>query len=326
MPDTLTRYSAEDVRRYAFGRWKDIMTALAGFHPEHMNGRGFPCPSCGGDDRFNTAADFSQTGSAFCRGCQLGGDGFSVLMKLRRWTFPQALYAVGEFLNAPAEQVERAPCHDEMAARLHERATSEGRLQPLSEELGVSVESLIRLRCGWNGEAWAFQETNAVSGVIGINRRFPDGQKKQYPGHKRGLMICTVAPSQHIYCVEGASDTAALIDERLKVIGRPSANGGAGHLVEFFRDRHVPDEELFIIGENDYRPGHWPGLQGAVSIGRKIIAAIPRLTVWVALPGDGAKDVRDWQARFPTGDFVQSLETFTVPLAAQMVQMAGGLK
>lgn len=328
---TRVRYDRDKVAAAAEGKWPEILPALVpSFNPEHANGNGQPCPNCkDGDDRFNVGSDFSKTGSCFCRVCGLGGDGFSALMKMNRWTFTQALRAVAEFLNVDPEPSASKPADKQsnrskapsaetlqkMPTAFEERAIREGKLEGLAAELGVSARSLRETRTGWNGEAWTNPETDASGQVVGINQRFPDGVKRAYRGHKRGLMIADRGGSI-LYCVEGASDTAAVIDLGLSVIGRPSANGGADYLVELLRD---DPRTLFILGENDAKPdGSWPGLAGAVSIARKLGEA--GVDVQVALPADGAKDVRDWKAKFPDGDFVESLDTYSLDEAETLLK------
>jgi len=62
----------------------------------------------------------------------------------------------------------------------------------LAEQLGVSSDSLTRLGIGWKitDSCWTFPERDADGQIIGIIRRFQDGQKsKKYceKGSKRGL-------------------------------------------------------------------------------------------------------------------------------------------
>ena len=308
MSVSIAKYQKQDVAIAAAGRWRDIHTANIDVADDCLTRNGSACPICGGTDRFNVDVNYDQTGTVHCRGCTIGGDGFTFLMKANNWRFPKALQTAGEFLNVKpvihgVETTQRDIASD--AERFHQMAIAQNKLEALSESIGVSVRALQVLKAGWNGEAWTFPETDAHGNVIGINRRFPDGSKKQYKGHKRGLMLAD-AGHDMLYCVEGASDTAAMIDCGLSVIARPSNNGGSAHLSELLRDE---TRTVFIVGENDQKEvGTWPGLEGALSIASKLKLADVR----IALPADGAKDIRDWCSRFPDGDILESLETLTI--------------
>lgn len=177
--------------------------------------------------------------------------------------------------------------------------------------------------------------TDTDGRVFGISRRFRDGSKamlKRSRPTRRGLMIAVDAPSQHVYCVEGASDTAVLVDERLKVIGRPSNAGGAGLLVDWLRQNpQRPGQTFYIVGEDDRNPTGWPGMKGSLSIAEKLTAALPELSVRIAFAGDGAvndriKDVRHWKLRYPDGDLLESLLTYTVDEAEDLSRVVGGAK
>ena len=308
MSVSIVKYQKQDVAIAAAGRWRDIHTANINVADDCLTRNGSACPICGGTDRFNVDVNYDQTGTVHCRGCTIGGDGFTFLMKANNWRFPKALQAAGEFLNVKpvihgVETTQRDIASD--AETFHQMAIAQNKLEELSQSIGVSVRALQELNTGWNGEAWTFPETDAHGNVIGINRRFPDGSKKQYKGHKRGLMLAD-AGHDMLYCVEGASDTAAMIDCGLSVIARPSNNGGSAHLSELLRDE---TRTVFIVGENDQKEiGTWPGLEGALSIASKLKLADVR----IALPADGVKDIRDWCSRFPDGDILESLETLTI--------------
>lgn len=71
---------AAEIKRQATGRWPDILQAVIGIDTELLDGRGHPCPACGGTDRFSAFKDFGKTGVVICRGCHANdnGDGLSV--------------------------------------------------------------------------------------------------------------------------------------------------------------------------------------------------------------------------------------------------------
>ena len=60
----------------------------------------------------------------------------------------------------------------------------------LSEELGVTVESINRLGVGYDyiEECWIFAERDERGLIVGLSRRYRDGSKFMVPGSKRGLI------------------------------------------------------------------------------------------------------------------------------------------
>lgn len=96
-------YKAEDVRSLAFGNWLSIIDALAPqmSHSVDKVGRHTSCPSHGGKDGFRLFKDAHESGGAVCNTCGVFPDGFELLMWANKWDFPDVLFEVGEFLNAP---------------------------------------------------------------------------------------------------------------------------------------------------------------------------------------------------------------------------------
>jgi len=92
--------SADEVKRQAEGRWLQILRA-AGLPYELLDGRGHPCPKCGGTDRFSVFGDVDLTGGVMCRQCfaEKNGDGFAAVMWLRDCSFPEAVAFVASHLR-----------------------------------------------------------------------------------------------------------------------------------------------------------------------------------------------------------------------------------
>jgi hypothetical protein len=71
----------------------------------------------------------------------------------------------------------------------------------------------------------------------------------------------------------------------LAVVGRPSNTGGVELLAELFRALPA-SRDLLIVGENDAKTdGSWPGRDGAVSVARRLSAALGRTVHWTLPPG-----------------------------------------
>jgi putative DNA primase/helicase len=79
----------------------------------------------------------------------------------------------------------------------------------------------------------------------------------------------------------------------LAAVGRPSNRAGVKDLAALLTD--VPQDRLIIVvGDRDAKDnGDWPGLDGAKAVAGELTAALGR-PVLLALPPDGAKDVRQW--------------------------------
>lgn len=174
-----------------------------------------------------------------------------------------------------------------------QRAITDGQIQNLAEQLGVTVDSLRRLRVGWSecDGCYTFPEHDADGSMIGLNRRFRDGSKRYISGGKRGLSlpINTAGMADPILAGEGASDVAACLTLGLCAVGRPNNRGGVPLLAALLEGR-----DILVIGENDQKPdGSWPGREGAEYVAAQLAKTWKRMVRW-SLPPDGAKDIRSW--------------------------------
>jgi hypothetical protein len=149
------------------------------------------------------------------------------------------------------------------------------------------------------GECWTFPEVDSAGNVVGLTCRYGNGQKKAWPGGKRGLTVPTHWHERGgpILLPEGPSDVLASTGLGLSAVGRPSNSGGVRHLVELLSG--VPaDRPIIVLGELDANDkGQWPGRDSAVKTAGELAAKLSRPVQW-ALPPGGAKDARAWvQAR-----------------------------
>lgn len=71
--------SIMEVKQAATGRWPEILERVGGIDRELLDGKGHPCPKCGGDDRFSLVDE--QDGALLCRKCftNKNGDGVAAL-------------------------------------------------------------------------------------------------------------------------------------------------------------------------------------------------------------------------------------------------------
>jgi hypothetical protein len=185
--------------------------------------------------------------------------------------------------------------------------------QELADRLGVSVQSLIALGCGWDpakpfgmkGNCWTFPSRDGEGNVIGIALRFPEprrnragkeSNKGMMTGGRQGLFYDPASWSRGsgpILLVEGASDTAAAMTMGLAVVGRPSNRGGVMHLANLLEG--VPaDRPILVVGERDEKgDGNWPGRDGAIATATQLAKELHRTILWSIVP-DGAKDTREF--------------------------------
>lgn len=189
------------------------------------------------------------------------------------------------------QRQQESPVRDWTAlARQYEQSVGSGRLYELAARLGVSSKSLRRLRIGWDGEAWTFPMSDAYPKVVGIRRRFESGKKLSVKGGHEGLFLAVecMAAAGPVFLCEGPTDTAALLDAEVSVIGRPSCTGGVKYVVEILRDRR---RNAVIVADWD-----GPGQAGAERLAASLSESGTRTKIIVPLRG---KDARAWK---PTRD------------------------
>lgn len=93
------------VLELARGRWVEILSTVGGVPVSYLDNNHKPCPSCrDGDDRFRFD-DLDGNGTWFCSHCGGrdgsggGGNGMSLLMRVKGWEFKQAACAVEDYLG-----------------------------------------------------------------------------------------------------------------------------------------------------------------------------------------------------------------------------------
>ena len=81
--------------------WPQILLAL-GVGKCFLQNKHGPCPICGGKDRYRFD-DKNGRGTFYCR-CG-PGDGFDLLMRLNKWTFPETASRVEDFLKGAEQNI-----------------------------------------------------------------------------------------------------------------------------------------------------------------------------------------------------------------------------
>ena len=166
----------------------------------------------------------------------------------------------------------------------YSRQITNQQLNDLSQQLGVSTQSLKRLHIGWDGQAYAFPMSNAQDRTIGIRRRFPDGRKISLTGSKMGLFVPKGLPESGLLLIcEGPTDTAAALDLGFASIGRPNCNSRIEMTAGFARGH----SEIVIVSDNDI-----VGRTGSKMLARVLSLFCP--SVKIVYPPGGTKDLRQW--------------------------------
>jgi hypothetical protein len=113
---------AAEVKQAASSRWREILGAVCGIDSDLLDGKGHPCPACGGTDRFSAFSDFDTTGGIICRGCHAtnNGDGLAAVAHFRGVEFAEALDLVAEHLG-----LKQGAKRDPRAAEARRPAASE---------------------------------------------------------------------------------------------------------------------------------------------------------------------------------------------------------
>ena len=92
--------TSSEVKQAACGRWREILQT-AGISAKLLDGKGHPCPKCGGDDRFAAQKDVAERGAVICRKCFFkdNGDGIAAVQWCQGRTFPEALRWIADYLG-----------------------------------------------------------------------------------------------------------------------------------------------------------------------------------------------------------------------------------
>ena len=169
-------------------------------------------------------------------------------------------------------------------AREYQDRLSERQLRWLGASLGITEKSLKRLRVGFDGKAFTFPMRDENLRIIGIRRRFGDGNKRALFSSTNGLFIPSdLVHDKPLIICEGPTDCGAALDLGFEAIGRPNCDSKIDMTVQFARGRKV-----VIICDNDL-----PGRDGAKKLAAELIKCCP--AVKIICPPLGVKDLREWK-------------------------------
>lgn len=241
-----------------------------------------PCPVCGKPDWCLVTRDGT---AAICARVQsdkpAGTKGAGWLHRLREdWQPPR-------WRSVKRVEIEKPRQFMYDIAKRNVMNLSPASLRWLGNELGVSVESLAMLRLGWSKHwnAYSFPMHFPSGAVSGIRYRKHDSKKFSEPKSKDGLFFRPESlKPECVFIVEGASDTAAVMDLGFQsVLGRASCRGNVEQVLTICR--RLRPTRCVLIPDNDQ-----PGIEGAAVLTAKIEAA-GGVVQTITLPAE-IKDVR----------------------------------
>jgi len=166
-------------------------------------------------------------------------------------------------------------------------------LPALSELLGVSVNSLLNVRAGFDGIAWTFPMHDSQRRMVGVRRRFQSGKKVSLTGTHTGLFLPKSDSNRTLLIIEGESDLCAALDLGFDAVGRPSCSAGTEYIKEYLRFKR----NVVIVSDNDSpkkRPDgklFYPGQEGALRLSKAIFLLTKSVTI---IKPPKHKDLRSW--------------------------------
>ncbi len=193
--------SADDVKRNASGRWRDILAAN-GFNHDELDGRHHPCPKCGGVDRFSLLDE--SEGAVLCRQCfaEKNGDGLAAIQWRNDWTFSQTIRAVADFLGMDGGERSRLDIVADVARSKRMPVESFRAFGATLDRRGNLEVARVPMFDQHRNQCSSFDLSN-------ISPEFSKGMSAK--GQPLGLFVATWPGEGDTVClVEGVKDAAAL--------------------------------------------------------------------------------------------------------------------
>ena len=185
-----------------------------------------------------------------------------------------------------------------LVAKFHAAMTDDG-FRILSENLGLSIETLKVMQIGWDGSQsrYMFPMRNAVGDFVGIRTRRAvpqnDGRDKASFGGDDGhglFFVPSMLESGYLIVCEGPTDQGALIDAGFgSSIGKPSCKLGDKYVVEIIG--RLQPQAVLLIPDSDSQ-----GLEGFSILANEILQSgvMPFEGIDSLVPQKPLKDVRQW--------------------------------
>jgi len=276
-----------------------------------VKGKTCNCPSPDHDDAHPSAGLYERSDGAqavHCHSCGYDADVID-LMAANRGCSPDDILRELRGSNSPKQIKTKGPDMFALAKRFHEAITDE-RLAWLADDLGLSAQSLRRLRVGWataaelreantkcSGEGcYTFPMRRADGQIVGIRLRTPGGFKYAVDGGKGGLFIMAeLTGSGPLVLCEGATDCPTGSDMGFDSIGRSNNCSSSDEQEIFDYIKSHPRREVWIVRHADAK-GTKAGEateRGAERLAAKLAPVVD--TVKVLSPPKPFKDLRAWR-------------------------------
>ena len=186
--------------------------------------------------------------------------------------------------NFQVEPKKPNPEMSELQLKFRSKITP-AKLEEIAKKWGVSIATIDKMSCGWDGSAWTFPMRSADGKIIGYRRRLPCGKKLCVLGSSLGIIVPAIAQKNlqdTLYITEGESDLSAAIELNMNAIARPGCQSCETIIKYFARGKNI-----VIIADNDT-----VGIEGA----KKLQASLMRNTksCIIITPPPTHKDLRSW--------------------------------
>jgi len=160
----------QDIYDLTEGRWNDILSNLGNLTAKQLTNEHQPCPCCGGKDRYRFDNEKNQ-GTWFCNKCGGksgtggGGNGLSLLMRLRNWDFKQAVQEIKKYLgiteDMPKPPLKGAENYWHYSETFIVARFPNKKIRPIS----------------YNGSKWEYKAPPAPRPIFNLNKVLEDKKK-----------------------------------------------------------------------------------------------------------------------------------------------------
>ena len=221
-----------------------------------------------------------------------GGGHIHWLRDRNDWTPPRRVVR----RSSPRPKVQRD--WSALVTKFH-NAMTDAAWRCLSNDLGLSIETLQAMKVGWDGtqSRYMFPMRNAAGDFVGIRTRRAvpqdDGKDKASFGGDDGngvFFVPLMLSSDYLIICEGPTDMAALVDAGFgSSIGKPSCKLGDEYVVEIIK--RLQPEAVLLVPDADRH-----GLEGFTILANEILntGAMPLERIDALTPPKELKDVRKW--------------------------------
>tara|TARA_R110002072_G_scaffold303108_2_gene493855 strand:+ start:15314 stop:17941 length:2628 start_codon:yes stop_codon:yes gene_type:complete len=277
-------FDVDDVKRTAAGQWVSILAA-AGMPTDLLDGRGHPCPKCGGTDRFSVFKDTEETGGVMCRQCfsEGNGDGFATIQWFTDCPFPESLRFVAEQVGIqPASGAATRPEVDIVAAVARAKRMPLDAFRQFGAEAAKRGKKPVARVPVYNERGEQHSHFDLTTDGKGLSKTGKGNTGMFFPGK-------LPQPGETWLIVEGCKDGAALVGQGFNAAGLPRNEMDAKYA------RLFSGCDVIMVPDLDSA-----GISGAQRTGGRLagIAASVRIA---RLPGEvvksGGLDVRDVLAK-----------------------------